>query len=90
VTTRATGDDLGRVLGPGRIDYVQDDCRLNPGNYAVHAWFLDASGTHVFDAWPRALDLVVRPGPGYARGGLVSLPDSFDTSRVRVVSDTDA
>jgi ABC-type polysaccharide/polyol phosphate transport system ATPase subunit len=84
VTTRATGERLGVLDGPGRIDYVQDPCRLNPGNYAVHASALDASGTHVFDAWPRALDLVVRAGPGAARGGLVSLSDAFET-RARAV-----
>lgn len=84
VTTRAAGLHLGRVQGPGTIDYVQDQCRLNPGHYEVHAWFLDASGTHIYDEWPRALDLVVRPGSGFGRGGLVSLPDSFDTSHVRV------
>jgi ABC-2 type transport system ATP-binding protein/lipopolysaccharide transport system ATP-binding protein len=88
VTTRSTGDDLDVVEGPGRIDYVQEECRLNPGNYAVHATVLDGSGTHVFDAWPRALDLVVRSGGGHARGGLVSLPDAFDTSRARAVSDS--
>jgi ABC-2 type transport system ATP-binding protein/lipopolysaccharide transport system ATP-binding protein len=88
VSTRATGDKLDLVEGPGRVDYVQDECRLNPGNYAVHASVMDASGTHVFDAWPDALDLVVRAGAGPQRGGLVSLPDAFDTSRSRAVSDT--
>lgn len=88
VTTRAAGYQLNLREGPGRIDYVQEECRLNPGNYAVHVSVLDASGTHVFDAWPRALDLVVRTGPGWSRGGLVSLPDSFDTSQTPVVSDT--
>jgi lipopolysaccharide transport system ATP-binding protein len=88
VNTRTTGDQLDLVEGPGRVDYMQDECRLNPGNYAVHASVMDASGTHVIDAWPDALDLVVRAGPGAQRGGLVSLPDAFDTSRSRAASDT--
>ena len=41
---------------------------------------LDRSGTHAFDAWTDALDLVVRQGHGIARGGLVSLPDGFEVS----------
>jgi len=79
VTTRATGDVVRPFNGPGRIDYVQKPCRLNPGNYRVDVTVLDASASHVFDSWTEALDLVVRPGLGVPRGGLVSLPDAFDT-----------
>jgi homopolymeric O-antigen transport system ATP-binding protein len=80
VTTRSTGDGVQPVLGPGRIDYVQEPCRLNAGNYRVDVTVLDPSGTHVFDSWTEALDLVVRPGSGPRRGGLVVLPDAFDTT----------
>jgi len=80
VSTRATADQVPPVQGTGRIDYVQDPCRLNPGNYQVDVSVLDRSGTHAFDAWTDALDLVIRQGRGIARGGLVSLPDGFDTS----------
>jgi lipopolysaccharide transport system ATP-binding protein len=80
VTTRSTGDAVQPVLGPGRIDYVQEPCRLNPGNYRVDVTVLDPSETHVFDSWTQALDLVVRPGSGPRRGGLVMLPDEFDTT----------
>jgi ABC-2 type transport system ATP-binding protein/lipopolysaccharide transport system ATP-binding protein len=80
VTTRATGDVVQPVLGPGRVDYVQEPCRLNPGNYRVDVTVLDPSGTHVFDSWTEALDLVVRLGGGVQRGGLVMLPDAFDTA----------
>ena len=44
---------------------------------------LDHSGTHAFDAWTNALDLVVRQGQGITRGGLVSLPDGFEVSDAR-------
>jgi ABC-2 type transport system ATP-binding protein/lipopolysaccharide transport system ATP-binding protein len=84
VTTRSTGDAVQPVLGPGRIDYVQESCRLNPGNYRVDVTVLDPSETHVFDSWTQALDLVVRPGSGPRRGGLVVLADAFDiTAAVR-------
>jgi lipopolysaccharide transport system ATP-binding protein len=82
VSTRITGDDIGAVEGPGRVDYVQDPCRLNPGTYQVDVSILDQSGTHAFDAWTNAVDLVVRQGQGLQRGGLVSLPDGFDTSAI--------
>jgi ABC-2 type transport system ATP-binding protein/lipopolysaccharide transport system ATP-binding protein len=80
VSTRVTGDDVTAVTGAGRVDYVQDPCRLNPGTYQVDVSVLDKSGTVAFDAWTNALDLVVRQGHGIERGGLVSLPDSFDVS----------
>jgi lipopolysaccharide transport system ATP-binding protein len=84
-TTRATGAQVHALTGQGRIDYVQDECRLNPGNYRVDVSVLDASGTHAFDNWTDALTLVVRQGQdgGITRGGLVSLPDFFDTSSAR-------
>lgn len=78
VTTRITGDAMPWVLGNGRVDYVQDPCRLNPGTYQIDVSVLDRSGTHAFDAWTDAVDLVVRQGHGIARGGLVSLPDGFE------------
>jgi hypothetical protein len=81
-TTRATGDQVAVAQGVGRVDYVQDPCRLNPGNYRVDVSVLDASGTHIFDTWTDALTLVVRSGKGTAKGGLVNLPDCFDTARV--------
>jgi ABC-2 type transport system ATP-binding protein/lipopolysaccharide transport system ATP-binding protein len=84
VSTRVTGDALLRVEGSGRIDYVQDPCRLNPGAYQIDVSILDRSGTHAFDAWTTALDLVVRQGHGIARAGLVSLPDAFDISASQV------
>jgi lipopolysaccharide transport system ATP-binding protein len=84
-TTRATGVEVHVLPGQGRIDYVQDPCRLNPGNYRVDVSVLDPSGTHAFDGWTDALSLVVRQGEdrGMARGGLVSLPDFFDSSSAR-------
>jgi lipopolysaccharide transport system ATP-binding protein len=78
VSTRITGDDIAVVEGSGRVDYVQDPCRLNPGTYQLDVSILDRSGTHAFDAWTDALDLVVRQGRGLQRGGLVSLPDGFE------------
>jgi lipopolysaccharide transport system ATP-binding protein len=80
VTTRATGDLVRPINGPGRVDYLQAPCRLNPGNYRVDVSVLDASASHVFDSWTAALDLVIRLGSGVGRGGLVTLPDSFDTA----------
>jgi ABC-2 type transport system ATP-binding protein/lipopolysaccharide transport system ATP-binding protein len=80
VTTRATGDDVPLVAGGGRIDYVQDPCRLNPGAYRLDVSIADASGKVVHDTWTDALDLVVRAGRELPRGGLVSLPDAFDTT----------
>lgn len=82
VNTRITGDVVTGVDGPGRVDYVQDPCRLNPGTYQIDVSILDRTGTHAFDAWTNACDLVVRQGRGLARGGLVSLPDRFDISGV--------
>jgi lipopolysaccharide transport system ATP-binding protein len=90
VTTRATGDVVRPVLGPGRIDYVQESCRLNPGNYRVDVTVLDPSESHVFDSWTEALDLVVRPGGGVLRGGLVVLPDAFDTAAAVLAPDGEA
>jgi ABC-2 type transport system ATP-binding protein/lipopolysaccharide transport system ATP-binding protein len=68
--------------GRGRIDYVQDPCRLNPGNYRVDVAILDPSNTYAFDAWTDALSLVVRPGAGPERTGLVALPDGFEVQQV--------
>jgi lipopolysaccharide transport system ATP-binding protein len=66
--------------GRGRFDYVQDHCRLNPGNFRVDVAVRDSSGTHVFDDWTGSLDLVVRPGAeqNVTRGGLVRLPGRFE------------
>jgi lipopolysaccharide transport system ATP-binding protein len=83
VSTLATDDEIAKVAGAGRIDYMQEPCRLNPGNYRVDVSVLDGSGTHAFDIWTEALDLVVRAGAGVRKGGLVSLPDSFDVSGAR-------
>ncbi len=83
VSSRVTGDQIPVVDGSGRVDYVQEPCRLNPGTYQVDVSVLDRSGTVAFDAWTNALDLVVRQGHGIARGGLVSLPDGFDVSATR-------
>ena len=87
VTTSVTGDVVGVVQGAGTVDYVQDACLLNPGNYRVDVAVLDSSATHSFDSWIDALTLVVRPAGGAERGGLVSLPDRFVTSRARVVGE---
>jgi lipopolysaccharide transport system ATP-binding protein len=80
-TTRSTNVEVTVAAGQGRIDYVQDPCCLNAGNYRVDASVLDPSGTHAFDNWTDALGLVVRQGQDgrVARGGLVSLPDNFET-----------
>jgi lipopolysaccharide transport system ATP-binding protein len=83
VTTVSTDDAIATVSGVGRIDYVQEPCRLNPGNYRVDVSVFDGSGTHAFDTWSEALDLVVRSGAGVQKGGLVNLPDNFDVSGAR-------
>ncbi len=75
--SRAIGQIVPVGLGRGYVDYVQDPCRLTPGNYRVDVSVLDPSGTHAFDAWTDALSLVVRQGEGYERAGLVVLPESF-------------
>jgi ABC-2 type transport system ATP-binding protein/lipopolysaccharide transport system ATP-binding protein len=90
VTSRAAGTFVPEVLGLGRLDYVQDPCRLNPGTYRLDVSVLDASATHVFDSWTDALDIVVRGGHGIARGGLVSLPDTFDMSALVQPAETGA
>lgn len=82
VTNRACGQWAGLVDGRGRVDYVQDPCRLNAGNYRVDVSVLDQSATRPFDTWQNALDLVVRQGTGVTRGGLVSLPDGFEFESV--------
>ena len=80
VSTRMTSDSLEAIDGTGRVDYVQDPCRLNAGTYQVDVSILDRTGTVSFDAWTNALDLVVRQSQSIARAGLVSLPDGFDLS----------
>jgi hypothetical protein len=87
VTSVATGDVVDHVRGPGRVDYVQDACQLNAGNYKVDVTVLDDTGTHIFDEWSDALTLVVRKDSGISRGGLVSLNDRFDTERARQVGE---
>lgn len=83
VSTRVTQDRVVPLAGPGRVDYVQAVCGLNPGNYQVDVSILDQSGTHAFDAWTDALTLVVGQAKGIERGGLVSLTDGFDVSQAR-------
>jgi ABC-2 type transport system ATP-binding protein/lipopolysaccharide transport system ATP-binding protein len=78
----ALDEDLPVTTGTGFVDYVQEACRLNPGNYRVDVAVLDPSGTHAFDAWTDALSLVVRQGAGIQRGGLVVLPESFQSQAV--------
>jgi ABC-2 type transport system ATP-binding protein/lipopolysaccharide transport system ATP-binding protein len=90
VTSTATGDVVQYVQGPGLVDYVQDACQLNAGNYQVDVTVLDDTGTHVFDSWVDALTLVVRKDSGVSRGGLVSLQDRFDNSRARQVDEATA
>jgi lipopolysaccharide transport system ATP-binding protein len=80
VTTAATGDLVHSSGLSGLIDYVEDECWLNPGNYRMDVSVFDPSATHLIDAWPAALDFVVRPGTGPAKLGLVSLPDAFDVA----------
>lgn len=75
--SKIIGQSVAVSVGQGYIDYLQDPCRLTPGNYRVDVSVLDPSGTHAFDAWTDALSLVVRHGPGYERTGLVFLPESF-------------
>ncbi len=88
VTSKAAGVFVPEVHGLGRLDYVQDPCQLNPGNYRVDVSVLDASASHVFDSWTDAVDVVVRAGHGIARGGLVSLHDSFDVTALQRPADT--
>jgi len=83
VSTRITSDHVDLMSGVGAVDYLQQTCSLNPGNYQVDVSILDHTGTHAFDAWTDALTLVVRQGHGIARGGLVSLPDGFDLSAAK-------
>ena len=87
--SRASGATVPVSPGSGVVDYVQDACRLNPGNYRVDVSVLDPSNTHAFDAWTDALSLIVRHGRGMLRPGLVTLPESFDVDAGRepVVSD---
>jgi ABC-2 type transport system ATP-binding protein/lipopolysaccharide transport system ATP-binding protein len=80
--SKAIGTSLPVACGVGYVDYVQDVCRLTPGNYRVDVSVLDPSGTHAFDAWTDALSLIVRQGSGYERGGLVFLPESFQSQAV--------
>ncbi len=87
VSSVATGDVVDYAQGQGRIDYVQELCQLNPGNYQVDVTVLDERATHVFDSWVDALTVVVRAGAGAARGGLVSFRDGFDVSRARQVDE---
>jgi hypothetical protein len=80
VSTRSTGDIVPTLVGGGSVDYVQDPCRLNPGTYKLNVSILDSTGRTSYDAWRDALDLVVRTEQRLLRGGLVSLPDAFDTT----------
>jgi ABC-type polysaccharide/polyol phosphate transport system ATPase subunit len=80
--SKAIGLKVPVDQGAGYIDYVQEFCRLTPGNYRVDVSVLDSSGTHAFDAWTDALSLIVRQGGGWERGGLVVLPESFESQAV--------
>ena len=80
VTTLSTGDVVLSSGLSGVVDYVQDQCWLNPGNYRMDVALFDPSATHLIDTWPSALAFVVRPGAGRSKLGLVSLPDSFDVA----------
>jgi ABC-2 type transport system ATP-binding protein/lipopolysaccharide transport system ATP-binding protein len=79
-TNRDTGSRAPVAAGQGRVDYVQDPCLLNPGNYRIDASVLEPSGTVAFDNWTDALALFVRRSGSDAATGLVSLPHRFETA----------
>lgn len=57
--------------GPGYVDCVFDEVLLNPGNFYLSTAIFDSSQLHCFDHWLHAAGLIIQPGVGGERAGLV-------------------
>ncbi len=57
--------------GPGSFDFILDSLELNPGNFFLSTAAFDSTHLHCFDHWLHASSLIVQPGDGAERAGLV-------------------
>lgn len=71
-------EPIPALEGSGWLDVVVPGA-LNAGHYELGCTLSD--GGHVLDRWAEAAEVVVRPGPGPAREGLVTLDAAFVVHR---------
>ncbi len=74
----AVGDPIEIIeAGEAHIDVSFETLGLNPGNFYVSTAIFDSSQLHCFDHWLHAAALIVQPGLGSERAGLVASGGHF-------------